>query len=310
MKRMKIINSCLILFLTGCLMTACDQLEDELFTKKVIFTNNGFVEYPLYLTESGDETIHLSVSVSGTSSNSSEVQVKYQLNENALNEYNYNKYRDLVGSYYKLLPADCYTFINNDVVIESGQEYGLLPIRFHFDKINKYERYVLPISLTETSVYETDSIHSKVLLNINLLNEFSGAYAMANSFLYIDRDTLPVSGSSRSFYAVDHNTCYFYAGNISDLSFNFEKHAIEVSLNPVDSTLSFRAIYSELNLTFPAADKDEKINTFSVAESKYEGSKDPITTTQLNFEYTYDDLTLGVEVPITKRFKGSLINQR
>lgn len=293
--------------MVALLAVACDRLPDELFTKKVIFTKNGFTDFPLSLTESGDTVVNLSVSVSGTSSNSANVRVSWFIDSLKLANYNFDKYRNLTSAYYKLLPNDCYEILNSEIAIESGKEYALLPVKINFGRINKFERYVLPISLKDPSEYVIDEDHSGVLLYIMLSNSFSGNYSLINSSLFDGEkgsaSALAMTGAKKTLFAIDYNTCYFYAGNKTELSADYDKYFVEVSLQS-DSTMTYRADNADLQLSFPAGQE----NNYIVAKMPKQGSKKNTVTTQLNMEYSYFDASSGV--PVKRTFVGSLVNQR
>lgn len=263
MKKLNILLAlCVALVAMSCELFEGASIPDEQFEKKVIFTRNGFVETPLEYTGETDTIITLPISIGGTSKNQKTVTVEVETNSDILYAYNFDRYRQKESAYYKELKngteADQIVFeiINPVVTIESGKDFGLLEIKINLDNVDPYGRYVLPLVLKNPSEYDIDYTtemvvseddgsmveqrtirYSATMINFVMANHFSGRYT-TNGNLYDgslsgDAAKNPMTGLARTLYATDHETCYLYAGNVTELTENFEKYFVNVRLEHV-----------------------------------------------------------------------------
>lgn len=181
MKTNRIMNkikfySCLLT--AASLMVACEDLPDEQFTKYANFTRSDYQEWVMEYDPSGEVTSDVSISISGTSVLSKDLKVEVELNTAKLDSFNFEKFRNETALYYEVLPEDCYEIADYGTTIKAGDEFGLMPVKFHLDKINKYKNYVLPLSIFRVSANSIAlSPYYFTLMNIVLKNNFSGLYS-------------------------------------------------------------------------------------------------------------------------------------
>ncbi len=271
-------------------MVACDNLPDEQFEKYVILTRSGFQERSLDYAVDGIITTDISASVSGTAIIDQDVQVSIKIDEEALAQYNFDKFREDLPLYYTLLPEDTYEMEGKVITIKAGDEYGLLPVKIDLSKLDKLKNYILPVTIISTSNYSVGNPqYTTLLMSVVLKNGFSGVYSgtanMVDNTLK-ENNKFTFTGS-RTFYTIDENTCYFYAGNVSEQATNREKYKVEVKVNS-DSTLTLKAMDPSVQLIQAIPDKDKKVNIIIVEKSLTDSR--PSVTTVLKLQYQYKDL--------------------
>lgn len=292
----------------GLFIASCDNLPDEQFVKRVVFTQNGFVDRVIDYTDTGIDTTHVSISVSGTSVLEQDIVVGYSVDADTLAGYNFERFRDKTALYYSMLPEDCYDFLDETVTIKSGDEYATLPIQINMDKINKYVNYVLPLKITSVSSCEPGlKNYATILMNILLKNSFSGTYNVSGKvYDKSDNSELDMAGTKKTLRVVNDKTCYLYVGNVDDANVNKSKYIVEVTINE-DNTLSYRPLNPDIEFEAETSNVENKINMVELTISKgSSGSKGDQLTTKLNMQYKYKDIT-DPTIKIEREFKGALV---
>lgn len=290
------------LLLAAMVFSACnDALDDELFDKTVVFTKNGFQDIHIDYVNNGEVITNLPISVSGTSANMQDVNVTVLLDEDTLNTYNFERFRNQTALYYRLLPAASYQLGSSNVTIASGQESTILPIRLDVQQIDKFNDYVLPLRIGQNSAYTIGpSKYSKVLMRILFQNYFSGDYVVSGRLRDLTFNS-EISLTSRTLKVVDERTCYFYAGTIDANSTlaDKEKFIIKVHTDPETGEASLTALDPAIELE----QRHAKIEQSTEQDPLNQNIE--ITTVKLTLTYRYKDISNTVDPP-TMEFDGSM----
>jgi hypothetical protein len=301
----KALYTALGLFMATAVMTGCDKVPAEQFTKYVLFTRNGFQPFEMSFdsTKSGVYTQPISISVSGTSYSTKDVNVDFEVNDSVLQQYNFDKFRNDSVAYYKILPPNTYSIVSKQVTIKTGSEYATLPIEFNLDMIDKYQDYVLPIMITKTSDY-TVGIQgtSATLMNVVIKNSFSGNYSMSGAKLNDGKSELTMN-NTLTLKTVAAQKCSFLAGDIAINTPNKNDYLVEVAVN-ADSTLSLNAVNNKIDLQFtnPSFEKNNFKNVMQVTQT---GTNK--FTYKLWLNYSYLDFTTGNAAGVRKTFNGLIL---
>jgi len=288
-----------IMMLFAVIITSCDELDDEQFTKYVIMTRSGAGEAEILFSESETGRANISISVSGSAVIGNDVQAEVKIDAEKLEEYNFEVYRNDRGLYYDILPENCYSLESMKATIKAGNEYGLLPIDINMANMNKMKNYILPLTLSGTSEFQLgDPKYCTVLLKIILKNGFSGLYAGNLKIKdYTEGTTLTIN-KQRNFYTVDNNTCYMYGGNIDETNINRDKYIIKMEMN-ADSTFTLSADNPDIELTAMGGAESNRI----YSKEEVSGGK-KIMKQFVSLNYDYKDLT-NESYPVKRNMEGT-----
>ena len=272
---------------------ACDNLPDEQFEKYVLITHNGFVDKELIYNSSKELNTEVSVSISGTSVLKQDVNVSIDTDAEALQKYNFEKYRNDEALYYNILPDGAYSFEKN-ITVKAGKEYSTVPIKLDLTSIDMFKNYVLPISIKTTSDYNlSPGGYHTTLLNLIFKNSFSGNYSI-NGTLKGTSESLSLS-IRRILKVIDSNTCFAYMGNIDEEDLDRDKYIFTIKINE-DKTLTLTGMNPETKFTPVESDwGEEKKNVMEITE----------TEIRLYLTYSYIDSQDSVK-PVKKTFTGYL----
>lgn len=272
----------LILLSVAFICNSCqDNLEDEQFQKFVLLVKNGYKEYQVELKES--ETIRLPVSVglNGTTKNNEDVRVRIGIASDTLNGYNFDKYKDETTFYHAVFPSSNYSLTPGDstIVIKAGQEYAAfdLELKDLENLPDKYKEYILPLSIKETSMYSiAQPKYSTLLMRLIFSNSFSGVYKSSGKVKEVGGGE--VDGPSRTLYAISHNECYTYAGNIDYQDPDRKKYIIhikiedgnKVSMSALDPSIEFVKESASVEITKEDDLSDKrKVTVNTIIKVKY-----------------------------------------
>jgi len=296
----------LTIYLMLCLavlVAGCSDLPDEQFEKYAIIVKNGYHEWNLPYNGESEITSYISIAVSGTSIISEDMVVNIEIKPENLEAYNFDKFRYDTSSYYELLPDDCYEIDATEVVVKAGEEYGLLPVRFKIDKMDKYLNYILPIEITSVSRYSIGSNdYNKALINVVLKNDYSGMYSRTVDLSSTEGGML-ITGE-QPLRTITPNTCYFTVAYLDKQSESKDYH-INMVIN-ADSTLTLSAVNPDIEFEFatPNKEKDQETN---IVEIKEIGKKSKSMKFFLN--YSYMDKSNPEANPVRRNIKGFLIRE-
>lgn len=158
------------------IFTACqDELNNELFHKFSYLVENGWQTCEVEIKDGNIAELLIDFGINGTSENDKDITLKITNDPDTLADYNFDKFKNQINSYYIELPTNCYSFDQEVYTIPKGKYKTTAKIQIELDKIqNIYNDYVLPLKI-ESSTGESvgPSKYSKLLAYILPTNRFS-----------------------------------------------------------------------------------------------------------------------------------------
>ena len=165
MKHISIFMMSLLAFML--LSTSCnDEWSQEQYLQYVGFkaplNDNGvtavYVPYSrhnddgsLQFNEAGLSDYSLPVVISGSTHNAKEITIHVGHDADTLNTLNYARYQNRRDLYY--VDMKDYATYPETLPLKSGEDVGLLNIRFNFKNIDMVNKWVLPIQILDDSSY-------------------------------------------------------------------------------------------------------------------------------------------------------------
>lgn len=203
---------------SSLLLTRCDvesPLEKDLYPQKVyiVGAKDKVIDRDLNIGDAQD-TISISVAVSGSQPTSQDVTVTLVEDPNAIQSYNTRNLSALVTQYQKLA-NDIYTYPLNNLTVKAGQVYNTYPIYIKPATMHCDSLYMLPLKLASTSAFSLNKEDTVALVRINMVNQYSGLYYMQGVIRNVSnpKDTL-VYKMARNLKATDNgNTVRMYHYN-------------------------------------------------------------------------------------------------
>ena len=287
-----------------CTVSCEDELDSELFTKYSYLMNNGWQEN-IQMTINDDNTVDLPVyfGVNGTSGNDRDIFVKLDIDQDTLDQYNFDKFKNETASYYDILPADCYAFDKPLYTIPRGAlnakavcKIDLNALRQH----NIYNEYVLPVKIASSEGEPAGPPrYTKALYYINFTNPYSGVYAGNGTIKQLGtKYTAEVSG--KQLYAISHDECYMYAGNMDRTKAGHKNYVVTARFKD-DGTLDITANNEAIGLVPVKGTWQDKFYT-NVSDSR---KLTRMTTVVVSYEYT-DISDADDDNPIRYSYEGTL----
>lgn len=269
-------------------------------------------------------TYQVPLIVSGTTTNDRSYTVRIGVDPDTITVINKERYANRTDLFYQVLPNSFYTFPET-VEIKAGENTALLPIDFNLKNIDLSEKWVLPLTIEESTdgsyIPNYRKHYRKALLRVMPFNDYSGNYSAVNYKCYIKgaESEAPFVKNYVMTYVVDDHSLFFYAGNIDDSRIDRKGYRIvakfinsddgeigNVELSPADADNKMK-----FQIGKDAYGKEEK-PTFSVTETM-----DPIrpylkrrTIIIRNINYFYVDYTTVPGVETEYHVIGSLALER
>jgi hypothetical protein len=302
-----------IYYLTGLLLLtiagACNkEWEEELFTKYLAFAKNGMVQVSVkYKEKGGNIPLKVPIVLSGSTTNSENVQVTIALDKDTLGNLNFDRFRLRQDLYFKELPTDFYSFESLTGTIPKGSNTGYLTLNLKLDGIDLVNKYILPVQIISTSLYEPSRLkhYKKALISIVPFNNYSGKYSVAGAVWDRTRDEngqTALTVPSRNAWVVSENSIFFFAGVTEEEAMERAMYKVKATFNK-DSTVTLTSDNPLINLS-------QQKGTYTV--SKRMDEVQPYlekTYTTVYLEYFYDDIT-NPAYPLKYKFRGSMILER
>ena len=241
------------------IFTGCnDEWEDELYTRMVsikapINRDDVSIIYLKYKPDNEIVTYKLPVIVSGSKTNDIDYNVKIAVDNDTLNNLNFDKYTHRDDLYYRQLTEDFYDIPSQTCKIPAGSDIAYFDIDFSFSGIDLVEKWVLPLTILPDNSYEMNTYkgRQKALLWVMPFNDYSGVYNAGSMYVYFgDNTTKYMTASTREARVVDENSIFFYAGITEELAENRGEFKIKCEfLDPEEVT----------EIDDPNADEDTKL---------------------------------------------------
>jgi len=155
-------------------LISCNVQEVEYYKKQIYMTHSGEQIQKYNIVSEPVDTL-ISVYCGGSMAPDKDVVVNLYVDSLALDSLNKQKF-NLTADYYQLLPDSCYEIPSYSTTIKKGTEYATIKLTYFTSRINPLIKYVLPLSIKNVSEYEVNSSLKTSLINVQLLNKFSGSY--------------------------------------------------------------------------------------------------------------------------------------
>lgn len=289
-----LISALILLFNSSC----NDELDDELFTKFVLLTNNGWIDEDMEIPETGILEIPILLGVNGTSRNDRDVSVTLQWDPDTLEGYNFEKYRNQTDLYYSECTEGSLAFSEESILIPAGSEKGVSSIKVDLNKLaDPYKDYVIPISIKNVSDYEIgEAKYSKELLHLALKNDYSGNYTGEAKVREVGGGEMTIA--TKTLYAVKSHEDYFFAGNMDRSSLNRAWYVVSIKFDKNGDILEVEGVNPDLEFTLL-----DKRMTITHIPNELDARKESIKS-ELYLKYQYKNL--GSESKPTMEFEGTL----
>lgn len=227
------------------LATSCnDEWKDEQFTNYISFRaplgDNGVTEiYVPYTRNTYDEQgkfvsakyssesdggegwsdYDLPVIVSGSLRNSKNFNVHFAADPDTLTVLNDERFQLREDLYYKDMSS--YASYPENLEIKSGQDVGILKVKFHFKDLDLVDKWVLPIKIANNPSWgytpNPRKNYAKAMLRVFPFNDWSGDYSGTGLKISVTGDEANSTTVEKiRFYVVDENTVFFYPGMINE----------------------------------------------------------------------------------------------
>lgn len=301
--------------MSGLLLTsvACnDEWKDEVYRQdialKAVINSEGVTNIYIPYEGNGEFVYQLPVIIGGSQINQSDLDVQIEVDKDTLNTLNNERYKLREDLYYKELPKVNYELPSGICHIPAGEWQGLYDIKFKFSGLDLRHKWVLPLTIVDTDVYDPNprKNYRKALLRVMPYNDHSGSYAATNMKIYIDNDKYSMVVATRNLFVMSENQCFFYAGNISEELIDREKYKIGLTFNE-DGTITAQAVDPENKMGF------EVIGQPTYTKRVMEDATYPYIEhhyTTINMEYRYNDVSTYEDYPIPNLVKGSMSMER
>ena len=135
------------------IFTACqDELNNELFHKFSYLVENGWQTCEVEIKDGNIAELLIDFGINGTSENDKDITLKITNDPDTLADYNFDKFKNQINSYYIELPTNCYSFDQEVYTIPKGKYKTTAKIQIELDKIqNIYNDYVLPLKIESST---------------------------------------------------------------------------------------------------------------------------------------------------------------
>lgn len=305
----KITNFILALLAFSALVSCQHEWEDELYEQTVSFAKNGITDIRVRYNEDGKVTYRLPIMVSGSLQNEKNMSINIALDLDSLADANERRFSSRTDLYFLPLNEKFYT-IPNTVLINSGENEGLMDINFNLTGIDMTRNHVLPLTIAEGDNYIPNyrKHFRKALLNVIPYNDYSGTYSSTNAVIE-DGTGKPLTVGTRLTQVIDANKIFFYAGLTQEELINRKDYMIiaefipQSESNKDEGTVRFSAPNPEIE--FEAPDGTYMITRMMDEVTPY---LQHIYVT-INLEYKYNEI-IDEENKLLYTVKGSMIMER
>ena len=202
------------------LAAACENinvLEDEQYIKQVYIVGASDVVWPFDIAYSSEpQEAYISIAASGSLLVDQDVTVTVKHNDETIEWYN-NKYLyDAPVRYRKLDPSKV-SIPSYQTTLEAGKVYARLPFSILTGGLHCDSLYAVTFAIESVSRYEKNTVDTALILNLNLLNDYSGVYQLSATrykLALVNGEYVPspdvTYSPTRTLKAVDANTVRFF----------------------------------------------------------------------------------------------------
>ena len=209
------------------------------------------------------------VNVASVNIPSSPVTATLSIDQAYLDQYNADQAAaDPNYTPFELMPDSTYQISSTDVTIPAGHRMDSVPIQIFTNKIESGHAYVLPLTISKSSVNISNWNH--LMLNIGAKNQWDGVYGSEGVFTHPAYGVLTWSfgdGIEQELVTAGPNSVSMYPTNTSIGGFGVE---LDITINP-DNTLT--EVFNGTTTPTPNTDHyDPTTRTFYVSGSYLGGS--------------------------------------
>lgn len=177
--------------LLAFLICACDQeqpIDTDQYPQSIyiVGAHDRIITRELNLGYDQD-TLNLSIAVSGSRSLSQDVGVEIELCPEAIDAYNAREINPNFRQYRALDPAT-FTMPSSQVTVKKGEVYHTLPIYINPSSLQLDSLYMLAFRIKQTTAYEPSATDTVCLVNLAQVNSYSGQYYMNGVIKNVDNE--------------------------------------------------------------------------------------------------------------------------
>lgn len=267
----------------GSTLTSCsveNPLDEEQYVKKVSIVGAYNIIQTKKVNYSGDGSFYTSVSIGGSLPPETDVNVTLGLADPE-NLVAYNRKNVLPGEIkYQDLPTDWYKLDNWTTTIKAGELYARVPITVDVSKIEADSLYVIPLEIKSVSAYEKVDADTVLLLNIKMINNYSGTYNYTGTVTKIvngepDLGSVSKVNATRTLTAIDAGTVRLYKNSDVQKMENLDASAYTMTINS-DNSVTIKP-WKDLNITESSGTFDPEKNEFKIKYTTVENGTTYLT---------------------------------
>ena len=269
----------------------------------------------------GVSSYELPVIVSGSTHNNRNLTVHIAHDPDTLDILNYERFNYRKELYYNDMNA--YATYEPTLEIRKGDDITLFHIGLDFRGIDLADKWVLPLTIEDKDAsgnsygYERNprKNYAKAMLRILPYTDYSGQYIDTNLKFYIQSggvtDAEPGSMSSVQLYAVDEQTCFFYAGTFNESSLDRRSYKVFAKFtptpaNPRRGSVTLTSDNPEIGLiqhkeaTFTILEQFDEVQTYILRR----------TVVINDLDYTFTDYTSARGSRVDYLVQGTMTMER
>ena len=201
-----------LLLFSGC--EQIDPLKEEQYVKQIYIVGASAVVSQFVMPyQSNPSDAYISLATGGSLKIDKDVSVSVIHDDQAIKWYN-NKYMIDAPAKYRILEATNYTIPKMSTTIKAGEVYGRMPFSVTTKGLHCDSLYALTFKIDQVSDYQKVVKDSVLILNLNLVNDYSGTYQLniarsnmiKNNAGVWEKGTTTNLSTTRLLKAVDENT--------------------------------------------------------------------------------------------------------
>lgn len=205
---------------------ACDKnspVDNEQYFKQLYIVGADKVVRAIDVkygdAQNPESDTYISIGSGGSLSLDKDVNVTLTANDGTIDWYNKKYMLDAPVKYQKLNES-YYTIPSWTTVVKAGNVYGRFPLKINTQSLNCDSLYALTFKIAAVSAYQKRENDSVLIMNLNMVNDYSANYQMTAIKYILDADgneTAPTSiNISRTLKAVDKETVRFFNETINE----------------------------------------------------------------------------------------------
>lgn len=219
---MKRINKGIALLAVCFAAVSCEDInvrETEQYIKQVYIVGASDIVWTFDVAYSSEpQPAYISIATGGTQNIDEDVTVKLRHNDAVIDWYN-NKYMYDAPARYSRLDDARVSVPSMNAVIKAGEVYTRLPFTITSEGLHCDSMYSITFEIESVSNYEKSTEDSVLIMNLNLVNDYSGVYQLtaAKFSLTFNSTTGEYEESpfgslsvSRTLKAIDENSVRFF----------------------------------------------------------------------------------------------------